>query len=770
MYRCIAIILLALAGFAHAGTYLVNQQAELLNSPRPTASSLFFQFVSNQAGYDTEMTLSNTSADTLGSTGFSGTCTLYYTGQSSSGGSATPLPQTTAPIMPGQQLVFTLSQGGSGLKATPGFQGYITVTCAFALVRGFSKLIAPGGSPAAGTDAELIPTFTPVTRTMIFPYVTSKPGFDTLIAIDNATLGPYASPPTPGTCTIYYYGLSGSTPVQQTATSGTIQPGTQAVFLLSSGGTNGINGMPNFSGYMVVSCGFSLASGVAFVMDSNPQTKLMSELPEYIPTGSQRGGGPTSILFPVVSSQGGQDAHIAISNTTFDSMGTVHDAGTCTVSYEGSSTTNSLRPQTSSTMAAGDVLTFSLASGGDHGIAPAPGFNGYLLIDCSFPLARAWGYQVSPAGSNSLYPEYLNKPRTPTNSGLLFSAVTSRAGYDTTITLANTSQDPYGTATGTGPCRIAYYGSNANGSVPSTQTTLGVQPGTSLSFSIGNGGQGVQGQAGFRGYVIADCTFPLARGMATTQVISAPPFGSFDTPTNNSSVSGAIGVSGWALSPAGITGVDVWREPNMGEAGGANGLLLIGPATLVAGARPDVQALYPNYAGSDQAGWGLQLLTNELPGNSAAGLGNGTYKIHAIAHASDGQSIDLGTRTITVNNATSLQPFGTIDTPTQGGIASGANFTNFGWAVTPQPNIIPKDGSSISVILDNRFIGHPTYNQNRADLAALFPGLQNSAGAAGFLVIDTTKLTNGLHTIAWVVTDSAGNSQGIGSRFFTVQN
>jgi hypothetical protein len=32
------------------------------------------------------------------------------------------------------------------------------------------------------------------------------------------------------------------------------------------------------------------------------------------------------------------------------------------------------------------------------------------------------------------------------------------------------------------------------------------------------------------------------------------------------------------------------------------------------------------------------------------------------------------------------------------------------------------------------------------------------------------KLENGVHTISWVVTDDAGVSDGIGSRYFTVQN
>lgn len=166
------------------------------------------------------------------------------------------------------------------------------------------------------------------------------------------------------------------------------------------------------------------------------------------------------------------------------------------------------------------------------------------------------------------------------------------------------------------------------------------------------------------------------------------------------------------------------------------------------------------------------MLTNELPSNSGhSGVGNGTYKLHAIAHGNDGQSLDLGTKTVVVDNADSVLPFGAIDTPAQGGTASGSAFVNFGWAVTPNPaNIIPIDGSTIWVVIDKVRVGHPVYNNYRVDIATLFPGLQNSNGAVGYYVIDTTTLANGVHSIAWGVTDSAGNATGIGSRFFTVQN
>jgi hypothetical protein len=122
-----------------------------------------------------------------------------------------------------------------------------------------------------------------------------------------------------------------------------------------------------------------------------------------------------------------------------------------------------------------------------------------------------------------------------------------------------------------------------------------------------------------------------------------------------------------------------------------------------------------------------------------------------------------------VDNAHALSPFGTIDTPGNGATISGS-YVNFGWAVTPQPNSIPTDGSTMLVFIDNVAVGHPVYNNLRSDIATLFPGLKNSNGAVGYYVIDTTKLANGRHSIAWTVLDSAGHSGGLGSRLFFVQN
>jgi len=103
-------------------------------------------------------------------------------------------------------------------------------------------------------------------------------------------------------------------------------------------------------------------------------------------------------------------------------------------------------------------------------------------------------------------------------------------------------------------------------------------------------------------------------------------------------------------------------------------------------------------------------------------------------------------------------------------ISVGDHFINWGWVLTPQPNSIPFDGSTISVWVDGVSIGHPTYNNYRTDIASLFPGYANSNGAVGYFYLDTTAYKNGVHTIAWSARDNAGNVDGIGSRYFTIHN
>jgi len=242
------------------------------------------------------------------------------------------------------------------------------------------------------------------------------------------------------------------------------------------------------------------------------------------------------------------------------------------------------------------------------------------------------------------------------------------------------------------------------------------------------------------------------------QGLSSPPFGQFATPTDNSTVMSSIPVTGWVVDDIGVDSVKIYRQSG-------NGLIYIGDAVFVEGARPDVELAYPDYPMNYRAGWGYMMLTNFLPGS-----GNGTFTLYAIATDREGYQVTLGSKNIICDNANAIKPFGAIDTPSQGGNASGNNFINWGWVLTPQPNYIPTNGSTINVYVDGVNLGHPNYDIYRSDIAELFPGYSNSNGAAGFFTIDTTAYENGLHTIQWTASDNAGNSDGIGSRYFTIQN
>jgi hypothetical protein len=239
---------------------------------------------------------------------------------------------------------------------------------------------------------------------------------------------------------------------------------------------------------------------------------------------------------------------------------------------------------------------------------------------------------------------------------------------------------------------------------------------------------------------------------------SGVPFGQYATPVDNAAVSSSVPFTGWALDDVGIDSVKLYRRDN-------GSLAYIGDAVFVEGARADVEQAYADYPLSYRAGWGYMMLTHFLPNG-----GNGTFTIEAIAADLEGHQISLGAKTVVVDNANAVNPFGAIDTPAQGGTASGSDYRNNGWVLTPLPNTVPTDGTTINVYIDGVLRGNPVYNVYRPDIASFFPGYNNSDGAHAYLNFDTTPYENGVHTIYWTAEDDAGNIDGIGSRYFSIQN
>jgi probable HAF family extracellular repeat protein len=298
-------------------------------------------------------------------------------------------------------------------------------------------------------------------------------------------------------------------------------------------------------------------------------------------------------------------------------------------------------------------------------------------------------------------------------------------------------------------------------------------------ISVTTGASGIG--SGTVSYSVAPNTGPGRSGTITlagltisVQQVSAtndPAFGSLDTPINNSTgLSGSIAVTGWALDDSEVVEVQVWRDPHPSDPAGAvfdgpapqGGKVFVGYAALVSGARPDVETLYPNFPFKSRAGWGYLLLTRGLIWD-----GKGPFKLYGIGKDREGHLSQLGSTSLSIDNAPATRPFGAIDTPGQGATASGL-YPNTGWVLTPNAGAsIP--ATKVQVAIDGVFLPGTFSMSDRADISGGFSQF-TTTGAGRGLFIDTTKYSDGPHTIGWLVTDSGGQADGVGSRFFTVAN
>jgi hypothetical protein len=105
---------------------------------------------------------------------------------------------------------------------------------------------------------------------LLFPFVTNQTGFDTGIAVSNTSRDPFGNAvrPQSGVCSVYYYGsLADGSPFLGERSSAVIAAGSTMTFVLSSGGSHGIAGVPGFQGYLITQCDFRYAHGFAFITD-----------------------------------------------------------------------------------------------------------------------------------------------------------------------------------------------------------------------------------------------------------------------------------------------------------------------------------------------------------------------------------------------------------------------------------------------------------------------------------------------------------------------
>ena len=397
-------------------------------------------------------------------------------------------------------------------------------------------------------------------------------------------------------------------------------------------------------------------------------------------------------------------------------------------------------------------------------VIPFPSSSTNLVSDDTNAAWDIFVRNIPANGSGTLPTMTLDK------TSLRFAAVTNGAAFlaqtaaqvvrltqsgSGTVTWTATSSQPWlqvSPASGTGSANLSL----------SVVSAGGLAPGATVNGAITLVFTGVFGGAG----PINVALTVYANGT------TASPFGNVDTPANNQTgVTGAVPFTGWALDDIEVASVSVCRaavgaevapvDPNCGGAA----QIFVGFGTFIDGARPDVAATFPAFPVNTRGGWGFMVLTNMLPSQ-----GNGTFVFHMWARDREGHAVVIGSRTMTCANASSILPFGAIDTPTQGGPATGASYAVFGWVLSRTNRADPPGGGTVIVQVDGVTVGSPGGWASRSDLMALFPGFPGISSALGVFTLNTTSLANGLHTIQWVATDNMGRIEGIGSRFFTVTN
>ena len=218
----------------------------------------------------------------------------------------------------------------------------------------------------------------------------------------------------------------------------------------------------------------------------------------------------------------------------------------------------------------------------------------------------------------------------------------------------------------------------------------------------------------------------------------------------------------------------LWRDLQPGEttppfAGAAsdprNGKVFIANATFVDGARPDVEALYPTTPVAYRAGWGYLMLTWGLWNQ-----GNGTYKLYAFAFDQENNIVDDRHQDHR-SSATTRRP-SRSGRSTRRRSAATRRRPNFGWGLTPKVNgaaTCKIQPSGVQVSIDSGPLQPVVSTATRGPTSpGRFPGFSNTAAAGGHFIFDWSTLTNGAHTIGWLITDDCNRADGVGSRFFNV--
>ncbi len=217
--------------------------------------------------------------------------------------------------------------------------------------------------------------------------------------------------------------------------------------------------------------------------------------------------------------------------------------------------------------------------------------------------------------------------------------------------------------------------------------------------------------------------------------VVVPPSVWIEGPTNGSTASGTITVSGWAIDNTSTIGSAIGSVQI--QVDGSN----VGTATYGI-SRPDVCSAFPGRPGCPNVGFSYLLNT--------AMLTPGSHTITVSATDTDGIP-DTGSTSVTVTVG-AVPPSVLIDSPLTGTVASGA-IAMSGWAID---NTVAAGTSigSVQVLADGVKVGNATYGLSRPDVCTVYPGRPGCPNVGFYYVLNTATLSAGPHAIMVSASDS----------------
>lgn len=245
------------------------------------------------------------------------------------------------------------------------------------------------------------------------------------------------------------------------------------------------------------------STSIGYASSGTRLTVTLSNLPAgtvWLPTSITDDSGSNGLIQMVTSVTGSRSLASATSSTSSPA------------SLAGGPATVSFTP-TNGVVTATYEVTYTTASYQEAYSIP-------VYITYSANVVAATGVSTAlvtfaPTGSTN-FPNFAASSVSPTNSSkfntctttLLFPYVVNTAGFDTGLTIANTSVDNFSTVNQNGSCTFYWYSGAAGSTGNTSSSPVTVNAGVTYAnlLSVLN--------PGFTGYAIAQCTFQFAHGFA----------------------------------------------------------------------------------------------------------------------------------------------------------------------------------------------------------------------------------------------------------------